>query len=247
VQKAAQKAAERDVFVREVDEALRQDEMLDLVKRYGLLVIVLIVAALLALGIYLWRSHSAEVARGHRGEQFVTALDKLDADHLDTADKQFAPLAQAGDGGSATAARLMRADIALQQGHRDAAAKLYGQVAADAKAPQAYRDLATIRQVAASFDSMQPQQVVDRLRSLAAPGGPWFGVAGELVGMAYLKEGKKDLAGALFAKIARDEDEPDSLRRRARQMAGLLGVDTIDNVTKALSGDADATAAAAQQ
>src|SRR5690606_39779026 len=96
--------------------------------------------------------------------------------------------------------------------------------------PQPYRDLATLRSVATRFEEMQPQQIVDRLKTLATPGNPWFGSAGELVAMAYLKQGKQDLAGPLFAAIAKDEDVPQTLRSRTRQMAGLLGYDAVVDV-----------------
>ena len=83
---------------------------------------------------------------------------------------------------------------------------------------------------------MLPQQVVDRLKPLAVPGNPWFGSAGELVGMAYIKQGRTELAGPLFAAISRDKEAPASLRSRSRQLAGLLGVDAIDDPVKAASG-----------
>jgi hypothetical protein len=51
-----------------------------------------------------------------------------------------------------------------------------------------------------------------------------------MVAMAYLKQDRKDLAGPLFAKIAKDKNMPDTLRERARQMAGTLGVDSLDDV-----------------
>jgi hypothetical protein len=86
--------------------------------------------------------------------------------------------------------------------------------------------------------------VIARLKPLAEPGNPWFGNAGELVGIAYMKQGHNDLAGPLFAAISRDKDAPVSLRRRARQMAGLLGVDAIDDVAKAAAGDAPEAASA---
>ncbi len=70
---------------------------------------------------------------------------------------------------------------------------------------------------------MKPDDVIARLKPLAKPGNPWFGSAGELVAMAYLKQGKRDLAGPLFASIAKDENAPKSMRSRARQMAGMLG------------------------
>jgi hypothetical protein len=37
----------------------------------------------------------------------------------------------------------------------------------------------------------------------------------------------------LFAAIARDKSVPVTLQRRARQMAGLLGADAIDDVNEA--------------
>lgn len=77
--------------------------------------------------------------------------------------------------------------------------------------------------------------MVDRLKPLAVPGSAWFGSAGELLGIAYLKLGQRELAGPLFAAVARDETTPQSLRRRARQLAGLLGVDAVDDVARAAS------------
>jgi hypothetical protein len=82
---------------------------------------------------------------------------------------------------------------------------------------------------------MKPEEVIARLKPLAKPGNPWFGSAGELVAMAYLKQGKKDLAGPLFAAIAKDEQAPRSMRSRARQMAGMLGYDAVVDVDQVLA------------
>jgi hypothetical protein len=77
--------------------------------------------------------------------------------------------------------------------------------------------------------------VIARLKPLAVPGNAWFGPAGEMVAMAYLDQGKSAEAGALFGAIAKDKDTPDTLKARARQMAGLLGVDAIDDVDTVLN------------
>ena len=82
---------------------------------------------------------------------------------------------------------------------------------------------------------LNPQTVVDRLKPLATPGNPWFGSAGELVAMAYMKQGKEELAGPLFAAIAKDDDVPQTLRSRARQLAGLLGYDAVEDVDRTLA------------
>jgi hypothetical protein len=108
--------------------------------------------------------------------------------------------------------------------------RLFAAIAADETAPQAYRDLAAIREVSLRFDAMTPQQVIDRLKPLAVPGNAWFGSAGELVGMAYLKQGKPELAGPLFAAIGKDEAMPNTLRSRMRQIAGQLGYDAGSDI-----------------
>lgn len=228
---ADRKAAQDNVFLREVDDALREDDLARLLRRYGRPVGAAVVAGLVGLAGWLWYdSHRAAVA-GEHGEQFVIALDQLEGGRGDLADKAFAKLASDGGPGYGAAARLMQAGLALQAGKRADAVRLYAAVAADSAAPKAYRDLATIREVTARFDDMPAQQVVDRLKPYAVPGNPWFGSAGELVGIAYMKQGHGDLAGPLFAAIAKDKDVPDTVRRRARQLAAQLGIDAEEPVT----------------
>lgn len=225
--------------MREVDDALRQDEMLGAFQRFGKPVAIGVVLGLVALGGWLWWDNSQRASVGAHGEQLTMALDKVEAGRLAEGDKELAALAGESKDGIQAAAKLMRGGIALEQKKPDEAAKLFAEVAADSGAPKPFRDLATIREVAVRFDSMPPQQVVDRLKPLAVPGNPWFGNAGELVGIAYLKQNKPNLAGPLFVAIAKDKDTSETLRGRARQLAGLLGADAIDDVAK-VPGDAAA-------
>ncbi len=232
-QLAERDSAQQDVFLREVDDALRQDEMLGAFKRYGRPIGIAVGAGLLALAGYLWWNDSRQAAAGERGEQLTLALDKLDSGNRTEADKQLAALAGKADDGTAAAAKMTRAGIALAENRKADALKLFAEVSADGDAPQPFRDLATIRAVAADFDALPAEQVVARLKPLAIPGNAWFGSAGELLGMAYLKQGKNSLAGPLFAAIAKDKNSPASLRDRARSLAGLLGVDAVDDPEKA--------------
>ena len=242
---AAAGQAQQDVFVREVDDALREDQLKEALQRHGRIAAVALVAALLALGGFLWwREHQQTVA-GEAGEKFMVALDQVEAGRLTPAYGALEPLTAKGPDGTRTAAQLMQAGIALEQGNRAQAAKLYGQVAGNGDAPRPYRDLALIRQTATEFDRLPPATVIARLKPLAVPGNAWFGSAGELVGAAYLKQGRGDLAGPLFAAIAKDTAVPETLRGRARQLAGMLGVDAIVDVDRALADSPVARAGAA--
>jgi hypothetical protein len=212
-------------FLREVDDELRREQALTIWKRYGRWIIVGIVGALALFAGYLWWQNEQQAKLGVEGEQLSTALDDLSAGRGDAVKPQLATLARSKSPGISAAARLTQANMMLEKGDAKGASAAYGAIAADASLDQPYRDLALIRQTAAEFDTMTPDAVIARLKPLAAQGNPWFGSAGEMVGISYMKLGKNDLAGAMFGAIAKDEAVPESIRSRVVQLAGILGVD----------------------
>lgn len=232
---AIRQQAEQDVLMREVDEAVRQDQLGDAVKKWGIPAGIGLVLVLAAFGGWLYWTEHSEGQLEEKSEQLIGALDELDAGRASQADGELAALTGDDASGVAVPAKLLRAGIALQDGKAAEAIKLFDEVAADGNAPEPYRNLAAIRSVAANYDNLKPQEVIDRLKPLAVPGNPWFGSAGELVGMAYLDQEKPELAGPLFAEIAKNEDVPESLRSRSRQLAGLLGYDAVVDVDQTLA------------
>jgi hypothetical protein len=232
--RARDQAAQDDVLLREVDDAVRQDQYAEAAKQYGKPILIAVVLALVVFGGYLvWHSRQ-DAAHEKDSEALVAALDQVERGDLARASTSLDPLiADSGDGQQA-AAQLLKAGIAMEQSKPDEAAKLYDAVAADSSAPQAYRDLATIRAVTTRYDKLKPADVIARLKPLAVPGNPWFGPAGEIVAMAYLDQGQSAEAGALFAAISKDKNSSETMKSRTRQMAGLLGVDAIDDVDTVL-------------
>ena len=224
--KAAERdAAQQDGFLREVDEALREEQVVDAFKRFAKPVGALVVVGLLALAAYLYWDNSVKGEAARRSEQAMIALDKLQAGQFDAAAKDFEALAKVGPDASRTIAAMNLAAIAAEQGKIDEAAKKFAAIAADPKAPKLYRDLAAVREVSLRFDTMKPDDVIARLKPVAVPDNAYFGTAGELLGMAYLEAGKPDLAGALFAQIGQEKTVPQSIRVRVRQIASGLGYD----------------------
>jgi len=134
---------------------------------------------------------------------------------------------------------LGQAALALRQSDRKTAIDLYRKAADDKSLPQAYRDLATVRLTMTEFDQLKPDEAIGRLSGLTQPGNPFFGTAGEMTGMAMIAKGDKAGAGQLFARIAADKQVPQSIRARAVQIAGSLGVDA----TASMPGDPAATPA----
>jgi hypothetical protein len=212
-------------FVREVDENLRRDQAQDFLKKNGPWIVGLILLLLAAAAGWLyWQDRQQKQAEADT-ERLNTVMSQVGSGQVAGTEPQLAALAKAEADGISAAARLTRAALALQKSDRKAAIGDYRAVMDEAGLAQPYRDLASVRLTALEFDTMKPDDVVARLKPLAVAGNPWFGSAGEMTAMALLKQGKKDEAGRLFAAIAADNNVPDTIRSRAVQIAGTLGVD----------------------
>lgn len=219
-----------EAFLREVDEELRRDQLASVWTRYGRWLIAAIVIALAGFGaaIY-WQYHQEQVA-GEEGEKLQKAYDDLVAQNVTAAKAPLDQLAASKIAGYRAMARFTQADLLLQNKDLKGAAAKFAEIANDASIGQPLRDLALIRQTSAEFDTLKPDVVVSRLRSLAAKGSPWLGSAGELVGAAYIKMNKPDLAAALFHQMADDETVPESIRQRAVKIAETMSVGPVSPV-----------------
>lgn len=215
--------AQNDALIREIDDAVREDSVLNFWKRYGLWIAGLIVAGLVAFGGWLIWQNRSHAAADETGERYTTTLAKAAGGKADMA--VLGDLTKADQPGYRAGAMLIEAGAKAEKKDFKGAIAAYKAIAADSTLAQPYRDLALVRQTALEFDSLPPQTVVDRLKPLSEAGNPWFGSAGEMSALAYVKLGKRDLAGALFAAIAKDTDVPRTIQTRAVQMASLMGVD----------------------
>jgi hypothetical protein len=199
--------------------------MQDFFKTYGRWLAVGVVLFLAAAGGYIYWENRQQKASADQSEELQSAFNDIANGKQNAAEKTLTRLEDANNDIVRVSAVLADAAIALEKNDRPKAIAKFKQVAADDDLPQPYRDLATIRVTALEFDTLKPEEVIARLQPLTKPGTPFFGSAGELTGLALLKQGKKAEAGKMFADIAADKQAPQTLRARAAQIAGTLGVD----------------------
>lgn len=214
-----------ETFIREVDENLKRDQARDFAKKNLLWIIAAVVLFLGAIAAFLfWQNRQQEQA-AQRSEQLAQIFRQVGTPSEKKVPAQLEALAaDSGDAIRATAL-FAKAAVALNNNDRAAALAEYAKIAGDEGLPQAHRDLATIRKTALEFDALKPEQVIARLQPYSQAGNPWFGSAGEMTAAALLKQGKKTEAGRVFAAMAADQQLPASIRSRAVQIAGTLGVD----------------------
>jgi hypothetical protein len=218
-----------EAFLREVDEEYRRDQAMSILRNYGRWILAAVVLALLALGGWLYWQHHSDRTAATQGEQYDAAMRLVEQNQIDKALPELGKVAAASGEGYAAMARIAEGNLLLQKNNAKGAAAKFAEVANNAKFEQPYRDLALIRQTVAEYDSLKPQVVIGRLKGLANPNSPWLGTAGELVAAAYLKAGNRAEAGRLYGQVAQGgEKVPQSIRQRAVQLAGVLGVDAID-------------------
>jgi hypothetical protein len=214
-----------DTFVREVDENLRRDRARDFAKQYGGWLIGAVILFIAASGAFIYWQYYQQQRSEHQVEQLAEAFKNVGSGDRASAIRQIDDLSASGSKAVRATALFTRAALALEQNDLKLAIAKYREIADDSGMPKPYRDAALIRQTALEFDSLQPTEVVARLKPLTERGSPWFGTAGEMTAMALIKQGKNKEAGQLFAAIARDTTVPDSIRARSVQLAGSLGVD----------------------
>ena len=219
-----------DALIREVDDAVRRDDMMSFWSRYGRLVAAGVAVAIAGYGGFLlWLSYQHGIAE-RSSEDFAVMLKAASGAQLDQAN--YDKIVKEGSNGYRSEAELVKAALASGKDDIKGAVAAYDAIRNDGSTAAPIKDLALLRRTALEFDTMKPQAVVDALKSLAVPGNPWFGSAGEMTALAYLKLNKKREAGEMFASVNRDLTVTESIRLRAGQMAGMLGVspDTITTI-----------------
>lgn len=233
-------------LLQEVDEAVRKDRLDTIMQRYGRWIIGGVLAAVLAFGGYLYWGHHQETVRGERAEELIAAFEKLAGSQPAAANGELQKLAAGSEPAYRAVAVMQQANIKAQNGDLKGAAALMAGVAADKKIDQALRDLALIRQTAFEYDSLKPEAVIARMKPLVDAKDPvssWFASAAELSATAHYQLGQYDQAGALYGRIAKLPGVAKSLQSRSVQMAGMLGVDAVDDRAAASAGAETKTAA----
>lgn len=217
--------ASTEVFMREVDDEVRRDQVTEFWRRWGKVLIGAIVLGLAAFAGFLHWQHRQREAAGLEGERMQAAFEQLSQGQVKQAEPEIAALARSDNGAYRALAKFTQADILLQRQDTRGAARRFAEVAGDATIAQPFRDLALIRQTSAEFGTLRSQVVIERMRPLAVTGGAFLGSAGEMMAASQLQLGQRAAAGQTFSRVAGDTAVPESIRQRAVQMAGVLGAD----------------------
>ena len=210
-----------DIF-REVDEDIRRDRMERLFKRYGGVMIAVLVAAIaVTAGYKVWESRQ-QAQRQEATAALVSAISKSAQGPAQGIEALTGYAAQATPEMAALAG-FNAAALLARDGKPAEAVAAYDRIANDGAVEMAYRNAATLLSVMHQLETGDPAQLQARLQPLAEEGSPWRFSARELTGLLAARAGDTARAGTLFQQLADDTQAPAGVRSRAADLAALYG------------------------
>lgn len=211
-----------DIF-EQVDEALREDRMKGLWRRYGWMLIagaVLIVVGTAA--IVGWRAYERSQAEDQTSALTV-AIEQAKQGEPAAAVASLRELADGAEPNIAALARMQAAGLALGGDDRETAVALYQQVADSADVDPALRDAATVLGASLSVDSVDLDTLRTQLAAQDASNSPWRFLANEIIAAAAIRAGDLEMARERLTLIADDLEAPIGLRGRATEVLAAIG------------------------
>lgn len=208
-----------DIF-REVDEEFKRDQFAVFLKKYGNVLIGLVLVLLLSVGG--WRSYSyyQEKQAAAAGGRYDEALRLASEGKAAEAKAMFEALVKDAPAGYQQLAKFR---LASELAHSDAAGaiKAFEALAVDPTLEQNFRDLAKVRASLLLIDTATLAEVEQRLQPFAAPGQTWRLTAREGLGLAAYKAGDVEKASKYLEQILADAEATQSVRQRAEILLSM--------------------------
>ncbi|MBU2962634.1 tetratricopeptide repeat protein [Citreicella sp. C3M06] len=208
-----------DSFIDEVTEEVRRDKLYALLKRYGWIGIV---AVLALVGGAAWHEYSQSQKRVQAQALGDEVLGALDAETPEARVAQLSAIDAPTPQTRAVVAMLLAADAA-QDGAPDTAAQALESVTVDGELPEIYREIATWKAMTLQDSPLSLEDRRAGLEGLAVPGKPLRLLAEEQLALLDIEAGSTDAALERLRRILEDSEITAGLRQRASQLIVALG------------------------
>ena len=211
--------SDTDSFIDEVTEEVRRDRMFLMLKRYGWIGAVVVVAIVGGAAFNEIQQSKQTKAAQKLGDSVIEALA-----NDDTAGRAEALSAISAEtpGGDAIL-KMLQAGALANSEQVDAAVALLDEISLNAELPVIYRQTATFKALGLQHDTMSAQDRRMAYEILAKPGEPLSLLAQEQLALIDIEEGETEAAISRFRSIIADAGVTADLQDRARQLIVALG------------------------
>lgn len=210
-----------DVF-REVDEAVREDQLKQIWRRYGKLIIAVVVLVVVCIGGWqAWQAWEAS-ERADASDSYAAAIMDARSNRADQALTSLEGLSDPDAGDVGTLAAFAEARLHLGQGRSAEAIAIWDEIAASEGAGPTYRRAALLLSVMHQVDGGDAAALEARLQPLLAEGEPYRPLALELSALLAIKQSDPERAVGLLETLVADPAAAPGQQVRARELAAAL-------------------------
>ena len=211
--------SDADSFIDEVTEEVRRDRLFALIRRYGWIAVVAIVAIVGGAAYSEYSKAQATAAAQDLGDAMLTALNSNDPADRAAA---LAEIETAGPGGTAVV-NFMAAGAQAEAGETATAVADLEEIARTGDLPEIYRQIASFKALVLQADSLPTDQLRQGFEALAQPGAPLRLLAEEQLALIDVADGKTDAALDRLQDILQDAEVDGVLQQRVSQFIVALG------------------------
>ncbi len=211
-----------DSIFREVDEAVRHDQLKALWDKYGIIAMCGAVMIVVGVGGFkFWNYWQAEQA-ARNGGRFIGGITLLEEKKTTEAVEVFKSLAEDAPSGYRILARFQLAAVYAKEGKSAEAVKLYEELASNSSLNDVQQGFANIQAATLRVDEAPFDEILKRLEGLAVTGNHWRHSAREILGLSAYRTSDMMVAERYFNVMLTDQQTPLNMRRRAEMMLSLL-------------------------
>ncbi|MEX0364856.1 MAG: hypothetical protein AB3N22_02220 [Ruegeria sp.] len=211
--------SDTDSFIEEVTEEVRRDRMFLLLRRWGWVGALAVIAIVGGAAFNEYQKAKARSAAENLGDKIIAAL--AENDEAARAGKLVG--IEAESAGGTAVVQMLTAAAQSNSGNPEGAVEALNSVATNGELPEIYRQIAAFKALLLQSDSLPAADRRQQFEALAQPGAPLRLLAEEQLALIDISEGGTDAAVTRLQAIIQDAEASVDLQQRASQLIVALG------------------------
>ena len=201
-------------ILRQVDEDLRKDRLLNLWRSYRIYIVGSIFIILISLSGYQYFLSSTQSKNEAIVEQYINSINSID---VNTSIEQLIELNESDNPFIKGLAKLKRAELYFVTENKEQAIELLESISFDKSLNQIIRDLALYKYLMIQLDTLDKDLYFEIIDSQDLNVSKFKYLFKELKALKYLIEGDQINSLEIFETIISDEDCPIDLKKRSEK------------------------------